>query len=178
MPRSEQRSQRPSNQKSYWERQRQEQQKAKEEEQKLLEEKRLKSLEMNEDNFPVLGNPPAKSSGWDGRKFSELASEWKEEQDKLIDENTMNNVKDEIREDFVLPRFMTTRRFEEPEDVVDEPKTVTPVEDEWTVVSHKKVRKPKPIIDDEFDEQAEVDDNGETVWDGPEEHETCWDERR
>ena len=178
MPKSEQRRPRPSNNKGFWERQREQEQKAKEEEQKLLEEKRIRALEMNEENFPVLGNPGAKTTSWGGRKFSELASEWKEEQDKIVEEEALNSTRGEVREDFVLPRFMTNRRFEEPEDVVEEPKPLPSPDDEWTVVSNRKVRKPKPIIDDEFEAHDEVDETGETVWDAPEEHETCWDERR
>jgi hypothetical protein len=178
MPRSEQRRTRPSNQKTYWDRQREIEQKTKDEEEKLVEKKRIESLEMTEENFPALGNSSTKTTGWGGRKFSELASEWKEEDDKLIETETMNSVREDTREDFVLPRFMTTRRFEEPEDVAEEPKPASPVDDEWTVVSHRKVRKPKPIIDDEFDQRDEVNENGDTVWDAPEEHETCWDERR
>ena len=159
-----------------------------------LEEKKKaaeRGLEDTEENFPTLGGRAIMSSGgvWSGpRKFSELASDWKsaDDQRKEEDERRKNDYSNTgVDGNFPLPRFHTVHRFSEPEDeyydhddyVTEQP---TPSEEKWTVVDNRKYRKPKPKFNlDEEDMNAshENEEDG-TVWGAPEEHETCWDERR
>jgi hypothetical protein len=162
-------------QKSHWDIQREEAAKQKEQEEKAKEEKRLRGLEMNDENFPTLGNATTSTSGWAGRKFSELVSEWKEEEDRLKEEDEiLNNNEHDV---FVLPKFTNMHRFEEPEDVVEEISPIKQVEDEWITVKSKKNRKPKALVSEEHD-NFEEQENNDTVWsEERQEHETCWDER-
>jgi hypothetical protein len=157
-----------------------------------LEEKKKaaeRGLEDTAENFPTLGGNTVSASGsiWSGgRKFSELATDWKstDDQRKEEEERQKNRLDDNRRDDtFQLPRFRSMRRFSEPEDECCEdeapPEQPLPEEEKWTLVDNRKYRKPKK----EFDFSEELDDydeNGEdeTVWGAPEEHETCWDDRR
>lgn len=151
----------------------------------LDKEKKLtdKNIEDTEANFPVLGNKivPNFSSIWSGgRKFSELAAEWKtaDEDEKERAEYEKNCKNDDV---FHLPKFNTTRRFGEPEDEFcedDEIPNADPPEEEWKVVYNRKFRKPKKIVDFDEDDINEGEKEDDTVWAGQEEHETCWDERK
>ena len=164
-------------QKSFWDQQREEAAKQKEQEDKQKEENRLRGLEMNEENFPTLGNPNTSSYGWNGRKFSELATEWKEEDDRLKDYQ-LNSKNTEDSDIFVLPKFTNIHRFEEPEDTQEETKLVPQVEDEWTVVKSRKNRKSKTPNNTEESNNFDEIENDDTVWaEERQEHETCWDER-
>jgi hypothetical protein len=91
---------------------------------------------------------------------------------------------------FQLPRFRNVRRFAEPEDEYYDEAEHNPEEkvdkeeeeegEEWTLVDNFKYRKPKPELDfsdDELGNYGEPNEDG-TVWGAPEEHETCWDDRR
>jgi len=169
----------------------------KEREQLELEEKKKaaeRGLEDTLDNFPMLGGiPNTTNSGtsniWSGsRKFSELASEWKssDEQRKEDEERDKNHANDNNHDDvFQLPRFRNIHRFGEPEDeycddTEDQPPSQVKPEDEWKVVDNRRYRKPKPAFDfsdESLDDYHEHVEDG-TVWGAPEEHETCWDERR
>jgi hypothetical protein len=162
-------------QKSQWDIQREEAAKQKEQDEKAREEKRLRGLEMNDENFPTLGNATTSTSGWAGRKFSELVSEWKEEDDRTKEEDEILNSNE--HDVFVLPKFTNLHRFEEPEDIVEEVSSSKQVDDEWTTVKSKKNRKPKPLPSEEQD-NFEEQENNDTVWsEERQEHETCWDER-
>jgi hypothetical protein len=156
-----------------------------------LEEKKKEAergLEDTVENFPTLGNNAPSGSGsiWSGgRKFSELASEWKSTDDKIKeDEEREKNRTDDRHEDvFQLPRFRNMRRFSEPEDDYEEdqimPEKEIPAEEKWTIVENRRYRKPKKEFDfseDGFDDEEEEEDG--TVWGASEEHETCWDERK
>jgi len=155
------------------------------EEKKKAEER---GLEDTTENFPSLGNNAPASSGsiWSGgRKFSELASEWKATDDKLKEdqEREKNRTDDRYEDVFQLPRFRNMHRFSEPEDDYEEdqimPEKEIPEEEKWTFVNNRRYRKPKKefdFSDDAFDNDDEEED--ETVWGAPEEHETCWDERK
>jgi hypothetical protein len=159
-----------------------------------LEEKKKaaeRGLEDTEENFPVLGGRQITSSGsvWTGaRKFSELASDWKSADDQRKEEEEREkNASNTTYSDniFPLPRFHNMHRFGEPEDEYCEDddyvtEQQTPSEEKWTVVDNRKYRKPKPKFDlDEEDVKASHENEEDaTVWGAPEEHETCWDERR
>jgi len=163
----------------------------KEKEQQELEEKKRQAergLEDTVENFPVLGKTTVTTSSiWSGsRKFSELASEWKiaDEMRKEQEEREKASGQDERNDHaFQLPCFRNVHRFGEPEDdyedVPEAPEAVeASTEEKWTVVDHRKYRKPKKEIDFNEDDFSDCEDEDGTVWNAKEEHETCWDERR
>jgi hypothetical protein len=166
-------------------------------------EKKMRGMENTEENFPTLCAPVTKTVTWGGeRKFTDLASEWREDDTRRKEEEEEEKRRAEDIEryrnerntysnsNFVLPRFRNVRRFEEPEDQerLDENETTKPAEqfgeDEtgWTVVERKiKVKREKTFeeLEAEYQKDLEEGTNDDTVWAaGPEEHETCWDERR
>jgi hypothetical protein len=158
------------------------------------EEKRKEAergLERTEENFPALGSSDIRPLGWvkdSGRKFTQLVSEWKEEEDKRKEEEEFENRRSESNTyAFTLPKFHTMGRFGEPEDEIEDDQVeqqlvVNPqTEDDGWVLVEKKFRKPKSEKTfEEFEKDMEKIDDQEddTVWGAPEEHETCWDERR
>lgn len=159
-----------------------------------LEEKKKaaeRGLEDTIENFPTLGNTSMTSSSsiWSGgRKFSELASDWKMADDqRKEEEERQKTASTTVYTDgvFPLPRFHNMGRFGEPEDEYYEENDSmahqqAPSEEKWTLVDNRKYRKPKPEFDfSEEDVNAfREDEEDGTVWGGQEEHETCWDERR
>lgn len=172
--RNKQRAPRRQFEKPFWQIEKEKAEQEAIEKQKEIE----RGLEDTEQNFPTLGVAGIKS-GWSGtRKFTELVSEWKADEDKKKEEEEAEKTLGYKNDTgFVLPQFNNVRRFEEPEEVIEEAEQ--PAEDEWTRVDHRKYRKPKAektFEEDEFDDdEGEHDD---TVWGGQEEHQTCWDDRR
>jgi hypothetical protein len=149
-------------QKPQWEIQ-EEEDKKKAEEKKRAEER---GLEKTEENFPSLGGSAPRVNTWGGgRKFTELASEWKEEADRNVE------IKEE-EEKFVLPRFRNVHRFIEPEDDKPLPSQTKDDNDGWTTVE-RKIKKNgfKSIFDDDGNLIEE-----DTVWGGEEQEETCWND--
>jgi hypothetical protein len=148
------------------------------------EEKRKQAergLERTEENFPALGNAGAKQMTWGGRKFTDLAAEWKEETDREKEAKTVEEKRTDDSE-FVLPRFHNIRRFAEPEEEIAavSEKPVDP-DGEWEIVL-PKVRKEKreltfEELEAKYGGEPDAEEDG-TVWGAPEEHQTCWDERR
>jgi len=139
-----------------------------------------RGLERTEENFPALGNGATRQMSWDGRKFNELAAEWKEQTDR--ENEVVQEEKHEIS--FSLPRFHNVRRFAEPEEEIFEPRPVKKSVDdegEWNTVTRKPRKEKRELTFDELEAKygGEVDeDDDATVWGGTEEHQTCWDERR
>jgi len=149
------------------------------------EEKRKQAergLERTEENFPALGNAGAKQMTWSGRKFTELASEWKEETDREKEARELEEKRTDDS-DFVLPRFHNIRRFAEPEERLDETVEEKPVDEEgqWETVNRKVRKEKRELTFEELEEkyggECDAEEDG-TVWGAPEEHQTCWDERR
>lgn len=150
-----------------------------------------RGLERTEENFPALVSGPVKQTSWSGRKFNELASEWKEDADRekeIADREKEAEVIYAKRADdapFVLPRFHNIRRFAEPEEELFEPrptqKSDNPDDSDggvWETVLPKIRKEKRELTFEELDakyaaESGEEDDG--TVWGAPEEHETCWD---
>ena len=150
-------------QKPQWEIQ-EEDDKRKAEEKKRAEER---GLEKTEENFPSLGGSAPRVNTWGGgRKFTELASEWKEEADRNVE------IKEE-EEKFVLPRFRNIHRFVEPEDDTPPPPRQTEYDnDGWTTVERKIKKKEFKSM---FDEDGNIIED-DTVWGGDEQEETCWND--
>ena len=143
---------------------------------KLKEEER--GLEHTEKNFPVLGVSVANPRTWGGRKFTEMASEWKDNDEREKQTSEEKATSEEYN--FVLPKFRTVRRFAEPEEELDEPED-KPAEEEWELVQRKVRKVRRDLTEEELEAKyapRDDDENGDTVWAGTEEHQTCWDERR
>lgn len=153
-------------------------------------EKNIKrGLENTEENFPVLGNTvsTSTSTAWNtsGRKFSELVSDWKNDDDERREqeEPEKDSVRKENKEVFVLPVFRNTKRFSDLDDKSpkeDEDKKIASLDDGWTNVDKRKYRKPKAerTSEEESANEPKEEPEDDTVWAAPEEHETCWDDRR
>jgi hypothetical protein len=147
-----------------------------------------KGVENNETNFPTLCSVASKAPTWStGQKtFSQLASEWKTDED---DKKRMEDMEKATGIDndapFVLPTFNNIQRYVEPEDELPEdesPPAPPPTEDDevgWTTVRNRKPRIKKELVfkEEDFDRSSQ-DSRDNTVWDTREEHETCWDDRR
>lgn len=171
--------------KSSWELQREQAERETEEKRKNAQ----RGLENNEENFPSLGlKKMATSAKWNitGPKFSEMASEWKNNDDERRDqeESQKDAVRKENKDVFVLPVFRSTKRFSDvdeksPKDNEHE-KSSESLDDGWTNVDNRKYRKPKAERrpEEEPMNQSKDEPEDDTVWDAPEEHETCWDDRR
>lgn len=131
-------------------------------------------MENTEENFPVLVGQSSPRV-WSGKKFTDLAAEWKEADEIEKQLNTEKETSEDYN--FILPKFRTIHRFAEPED--DAP--VEKVVDEWEVVQRKPRKVKRDLTEAELEAKYAVpedEENTDTVWGGPEEHQTCWNERR
>lgn len=98
-----------------------------------------------EENFPRLGGATAKPVNWSGRKFTELATEWKSEEDerKALEEAEKKGVETPKNEKFILPTFNPSRHYVETEDgedtpipAVEETSATQGEDDGWTTIDH------------------------------------------
>ena len=175
-----------NNRKSQWQLEKEE-----EEQRKVVQQQELeKKKEFNEDNFPTLGSGATSVKVWGEKKtFAALAVEWnkKAEQDAMEQKHREKEEQEAVlfhrRANVPLPRFHNVHRFVEPEDDDGEleeenEKSVTPEEEGWTLVDRAKYRRQKTF--EEKMARPPTPENDDTVWNGdtPNEHETCWDERR
>lgn len=137
------------------------------------------ALENTEENFPSLSRAAPKQVSWSGRKFSELATEWKE---KAEEEASVKQTvdKDVSLEGVVLPKFNNVHRFHEPEENVENSTEDKNSDEEWKTVRRKVYVPKKKTIEEEIKEEEEKEESDDTVWatEDKEEYETCWDERR
>lgn len=151
-----------------------------------------KKMEDTPENFPALGQiSTSENSVWGGNKsFAQLASEWKQEEDKT---EIMKRIeeKEQDKTNFAIPKFNNIHRFTEeiPQQYqeFDEVEEVSKQdiakneEDEWVTVTSRKQRKPKRelTIEEKFPDPE--DQNGNSVWNEDfekQEYETCWDDKR
>jgi hypothetical protein len=150
-----------------------------------------KGMEKTEQNFPPLSRAIGSSRVvvWE-KKFSELASDWKSEADKHIEEEKMQQefAKSQITKapsvpvpkTFKLPVFANKHRYVEEEEEEEKPKQAPPsdLDDSgWTLVDTRKVRR-KKTFEEVVNRPPTPEEDG--VWkdDAPAEHETCWEDRR
>ena len=133
---------------------------------KSHEEEILKIVEeRTEEHFPSLGGNVARENVWNGgKKFSELAAEWKES-DKPIEVVVV-----EDKRSFVLPKFNNIRNFID--DEIPRPTPLPVAEDGWTEVKTKKKFKGPDDFKSIFDEEGNLLEE-ETVWNNQEE-DSCW----
>lgn len=96
-----------------------------------------RGLKPTEENFPALGNSTAKKVTWSGRKFTELANEWKSEDDnrKEIAELRKRVETTYTVDKFALPSFHPSHHFVEEEGETEVlPAPVSNTETEWVTV--------------------------------------------
>ena len=137
-------------------------------------------IETKEESFPALGSSVSpRSWGNPTKKFSSLATEWKERDDeKALSEEIDRERSKRSTTQNVLPMFRPSRKFIEdpqPDEATD---AVSTGNDGWTDVIRTKVRKPKVErqIDENNDEESDEKDG--TCWDDEENEESCWDDHR
>ena len=161
-------------------------------EKERLEQEKLerdaRNMENTTENFPTLGKAVSRSVAWGGRKFTELASEWKAEDDdrKIIAESikTPEDATPSV-EGFVMPKFNLNKHYAEEEEEKTAPADdqTTQKEDEWTKVDHgakaraRLIRKQQRLdekmrrMDDGEESESEHDDA-----DGEQQDDSCWND--
>jgi hypothetical protein len=168
-----------------------------EEEAKKAAETAAKALEDNEINFPRLGGGAVRASTWSGRKFTELAKDWNDEEERKKVVAEAEKAETLHYPEIVLPKFNNVGRHtddyyddeeeeeEKPEQTSEETEDGEP-DGEWVTVRHKRPPREKGLKKSaeiqaltEEDFKSDSDKEGETVWGGEpkESHETCWEGR-
>ena len=150
-----------------------------------------KNIQNTEDNFPSLGSSIRNTRTWasSGKSFADLAKDWdshrqKEDELKALEKKRIEEYESRKRREYTttLPQFNNIGRYVEPEDEEEDVQKPTPKEDNdgWILVDRKKVRKQKEVDVDDDNMSSSSSEKEDTVWnnDQPEEHETCWDEKR
>lgn len=141
-------------------------------------------VELNEQDFPRLGNEPAKIKFWDGQKsFASLAVECAKKAEEAEIFKKYKEIEETKKKVFrsvntPLPVFHNVHHFVEPEDEPkEEKKNSLEEEDGWIKVQNRKQRRQKTF--EERMNRPTTPDENETNWNDeqPAEHETCWDER-
>ncbi len=130
-------------------------------------EQDARNMEQTEENFPSLVSSRPVLSTWSGRKFNELASEWKADEDerKVIQEasKTSGDTTTPVVDGFVMPTFKLTHHYAEKEEtVVSDDKPAEKEEDEWVTVDHRAKDRARQIRKQQrFEEKMRRMDNGE-----------------
>lgn len=166
----------------------------KEAQDRLAEEMRKeqeRGLENTEENFPALGTSSTVARRWGGRKFNDLAQQWKVDEDEKREMQELKKEAPVTEFGFVLPKFNNVHHFHEKEDAQE--KKCIQTDHEWVTVDRNSKRvaqmerriKRKEEYLRRLDEGGDVepadgsDGQDETCWnDGPAEHETCWEDKR
>jgi hypothetical protein len=139
---------------------------------KMQTERVKLTLDNSEKNFPVLAQSPTSKVyskvSPTTNKFSELVEKHRdtEEEFKKLGKSPSDH--------FVLPRFVPSRKYKEP-DVVENVITQPVEQDEWTQIVRKK-RAPKPEKTfEEMEKEMQAKEEEETVWNN-EAEESCWND--
>jgi hypothetical protein len=150
----------------------------KEEAERKRQEDIARGLERTEENFPQLGNATAKTLSWGGRKFTDLANEWKEQEDMKKSAETEVEKPVEDTDDFIMPKFQPTFRYYEPEQLPEE-KPVAQEDDGWVTVDNFAKKKAKQAKKQarlqeklrRYDDGGDLEYNDES---DEEKDDTCW----
>lgn len=147
------------------------------------EEARLRAIEKTEDNFPTLGKIPVKNTVWGGKKFTELASDWKaaDEERKAEEEKRKEQQK---HDSFVMPRFNLQHHYVEPEDeentVVHSTSPVVEEEDTWTTVDTTAKKYAQLVRREQRREERlrrmDAGEESEPSSEEDEEEDSCWNQ--
>ena len=148
-----------------------------------------RGMKDTEENFPRLGGGTAKPVNWSGRKFTELATEWKSEEElrKAAEEAEKKGTETPKTERFILPTFNPSRHYVETDDGEMTPLPDMPAQkmenedDGWTTVDHaakfaaRRARKQKRLEEKlkRYDE-GEEPEPAEDVDNQEEQDDSCW----
>lgn len=156
------------------------------EQKKRAEEAR--NVENTYDNFPTLSSTLQNTRTWasSGKSFAQLASEWdvqkkKDDEAAAMEKRRIEEYETRRRSDYIhptLPQFNNIGRHIEPEDTdTEQPEQES--QDGWTFVDRRKAKKVVQVEDDKSSD-SNSEKNDDTVWNSeqPEEHETCWDDKK
>ena len=146
------------------------------------------SIKVTDQSFPSLGNSSVKTqSRWNGpTTFASLANNWNEDDNMRIAEAEQR--KREIEYETTLGRKSTgipsfyklhAEDVKEQYEELDEPDQVPT--DEWNAVTYQKPRKVRTAEEDaqleELENQAQKEADDMWADEGPETHQTYWDQR-
>lgn len=167
----------------------------KEAQDRLAEEMRKeqeRGLANTEENFPSLGTKTVAARQWGGRKFNDLAQEWKSTEDEKKEMQELKKEAPVTEFGFILPKFNNVHHYHEKEDD-EEDDAPAEQQDEWVTVDRnaKRVAQMERRIKRKEEYLRRLDEGGdlepadgsdgqdETCWnDAPAEHETCWEDKR
>ena len=156
------------------------------EQKKRAEEAR--NVEDTHENLPTLSSTIQNTRTWasSGKSFAQLASEWdvqkkKDDEKAAMEKRRIEEYETRRRSDYIhptLPQFNNVGRYIEPEDA-DTTQPEPESQDDWTLVDRRKAKKVVQVEDDKSSD-GNPEKNDETVWNSeqPEEHETCWDDKK
>ena len=152
-------------------------------------EKDARNMEQTEENFPSLVTTRPTMTTWSGRKFSELASEWKADADErkvLQDSNkTSGGSTSHATDGFVMPTFKLSHHYVESEEtaVSNDEHIVKKEEDEWVTVDHGAKHRARLIRKQQrFEEKMRRMDAGEESESEPDDinddqvDDSCWND--
>lgn len=167
----------------------------KEEQERLAEQMRKeqeRGLENTEENFPSLVAKPVVARQWGGRKFNDLAQEWKSTEDEKKELQELKKEVPVTEFGMVLPKFNNIHHYHEKEEIQQGEKPVDE-QDDWVTVDRnskrvaqmeRRIKRKEEYLrrlddGDDIDTAEGSDGQDETCWnDAPAEHETCWDDKR
>jgi hypothetical protein len=139
---------------------------------KMQTERVKLTLDNSEKNFPVLAQSPTSKVSPTTNKFSEILHRDTEECAKKEEE--FKKLVKSPSDHFVLPRFVPSRKYKEP-DVVENVITQPVEQDEWTQIVRKK-RAPKPEKTfEQMEKEMQAKEEEETVWNN-EAEESYWND--
>ena len=132
-------------------------------------------LDTTETNFPTLVHSPLPKISPKGNKFVEITDNWRDIDNRTKNEENFKKNAMSNNQNFVLPRFVPSRKYEE-----STVESVSPQKaeqnDEWTEIVRKKRAPKQEKTFEEMEKEMQEKDEEETVWNKQEE-ESCWDDR-
>lgn len=149
--------------------------------QREKDEAAARAMENTEENFPTLGKSVAKPVTWNGKKFTELASEWKADTDEqkiraqhakiLSEQNTTDD-------GFVMPKFDLTRHYAENVTQQQSSSEEKSTDSTWTTVNNSmktqaRLARKQRRIDEKID-RADDGEEIESESDHDENDDSCW----
>jgi hypothetical protein len=141
-----------------------------------MKENQERGMDDNESNFPALSTVAPKI-GFTAKRFADIALAGHEKSEREAQKKVVEEKYRTERYNLPLPVFHNVGHFVEPEDDRPYHEPAKPRdEDGWVTVDRKKYRSKKATEDRPLTPEEEQH-REDTVWDQPEEHETCWDER-
>ena len=141
---------------------------------KMQTERVKLTLDNSEKNFPVLAQSPSSKVSPTTNKFAELLETHRDTEECAKKEEEFKKLVKSPSDHFVLPRFVPSRKYKEP-DVVENVITQPVEQDEWTQIVRKK-RAPKPEKTfEQMEKEMQAKEEEETVWNN-EAEESCWND--